>query len=260
MSDKATQFRGDKSDFVRLINELPAIKQKISTMNRIKFILKLLIICLLISCNHSTSIKKVETSKATNWKAFIPTNMELMDSVSCDFDKDKVDDIAFVLKSKKPVILVNDTICFGDSIYFPKKLIVLLNKKLKGYEKVIETSTIFGTCNWGIQGSDPYLGLIKRKNSLGINFATGGTLRTSYTYYFRLEEKDFKLIGAFSDEYQVPNPTGYITDVNLLSGVKETYEENGRRDYRKENIEKKQSIRLATFEPLQRNDPLREDR
>ncbi|WP_281637878.1 hypothetical protein [Flavobacterium marginilacus] len=230
-------------------------------MKKIVFKLKIIASCLLLtSCNFNKSENKVESTKTTNWKVFIPQNMEVTDSISCDFNKDKIDDIAFVLKSKKAVILKNDTICFGDSIYFPKKLIVLLNKQSKGYEKIIETSTIFGTCNWGIQGTDAYSNLTKRKNTLGIIFSSGGTLRTQYSYYFGLKKNDFELIGATSNEYQVPNPEQYITDINLLTGIKETYEGSGRKNYTKENIGKKQPIKLLTFEPLTNIDPLREDR
>lgn len=179
--------------------------------------------------------------KGTSIHRFIPNGWELVDSLSHDFNGDKRKDYAMVIKTQS-LIKSSDSDCIGEE-YHPKMLLVLFNDGDMGYIISVVAHKLFGTCNWGVQGMDPYDNIVVRKNTLGISFLTGGTERNSITYYARLHKNEWVVVGVNSYQYWAGHlETGSFTvDINLMTGERESYEttENGKtQDYKKTTFPK----------------------
>jgi hypothetical protein len=148
-----------------------------------------------------------------------------------------------------------DTTCFSAEPYFPKMLIVLLRQPDKTFKLSTLAIKLFGNCNWGVQGKDPYDGIVNRNGTLDIKFLTGGTQRNSLSYYFRYQDHDWYLIGAESYLYWVGHTDSedafYNEKINLVTGIRESYNEDEkgkkRSNYEKKTFEKKRLVKLSQF-------------
>jgi hypothetical protein len=195
---------------------------------------------------------------------FIPTDWELrkdiynsstIDSVNCDFNVDGLMDIAFVIQTIKPVE-INDTICFSREKYHPKVLVILFRQNDNSFKLVCYNYKLFGECNWGVRGSDPFRMLLVRRNTLGLSLETGGTNRDYFTYYFQFKKNDWFLIGAEESQWHPPDIDSYEVNVNYLTNEREEYSLSGgtevgtgkRSDYKKTFIKQMPLIKLSEFE------------
>lgn len=193
------------------------------------------------------------TLTGQNKNDFIPSGWTIRDTVVCDFNKDSLIDVAIVIETKQPLIF-EDTTCFSTQPFFPKMLIVLLRQPDKTLQLKTTAKKLFGNCNWGVQGLDPFEKLDWNRNTLGITFLTGGTLRNWLTYYFRLQDNDWFLIGAESFQYSSGHTDGkdafYTEKLNFLTGTKESYNEDQNKkqnSYKKTTFEMKPLIKLTDF-------------
>ena len=221
-------------------------------MNRIFAIILTLIFNHCFSQVDNFNYPKIESTGKT-FRDFIPTNWRLRDSVSGDFNKDNLKDVVLVVETKKPFIF-EDKDCFSTEPFFPKMLIVCFKNPNESYRLSTTSNKLFGSCNWGIQGGDPFDNISERRNTFGITFLTGGTARNFLTYYFRFQNNDWYLIGAESLQYWAGHTDGkdafYNEKINLITGVKEIYHEDqkGKRNgYKTVNIGKKSLAKLADF-------------
>lgn len=192
--------------------------------------------------------------KAKNISNFVPQGWIIRDSVMTDFNSDQLKDFAIVIQTKKPY-LFNDTDCFSDQPFYPKILIIAFQNSDKTYILSITTTKLFGTCNWGVQGADPFQKLELRKNSLGITFLTGGTNRNWFSFYFKFIKNDWYTIGADAYQYWAGHTDGkdafFNQSINLLTGDKETYyedENKNRNSYKKTKFKVKPLIKLSDFD------------
>ena len=56
--------------------------------------------------------------------------------------------------------------------FYPKVLVVAFKSNSGLFNLSLNTDKIFGKCNWGLQGGDPFTAIGKRKNTLKIEFFT----------------------------------------------------------------------------------------
>ena len=127
-----------------------------------------------------------------------------------------------MIQKVNPVIQKENS-CAGSEEYYPKCLIIAFKSKIGNFNLSLKTDKIFGKCNWGLQGGDPFSDLGKRKSTLKIEFFTGGTLRISPVYYFKFRNNKWQLIGYTETQIEVPSNDTYIEDYNLVKGIKESY-------------------------------------
>lgn len=185
---------------------------------------------------------------------FIPSGWTIRDTVVGDFNKYSLKDIAVVIETEQPLVF-EDTTCFSSHPYHPKMLIVLLRQSNKTLQLSAKATKLFGNCNWGVQGFDPFDKITERRNTLGITFLTGGTSRNQLSYYFRFQNNDWYLIGAESFQYWAGHTDGkdayYNERINLVTGEKETYNEDhkgNRNSYKKTTFEKKSLIKMTDLD------------
>lgn len=179
---------------------------------------KYFIILLLMYCSWNRTY-----AVPTTITDLIPKSYIIIDSAQTDFNNDGLLDFALVVRAKDSIILKTDTVCFGDSVYYPKQIMIFFAERNKQYKLSITTSEIFGACNWGIQGSDPFRKIGVKKNCLTISLMTGGTLRCELLYTVRFQNNDWYIIGATSNVYQVPYSDLYVTDIDLITGNSDHY-------------------------------------
>lgn len=185
---------------------------------------------------------------------FVPIGWKIRDSLSIDFNNDKLIDFAFVIQTEQP-LKFEDTECFSTQPFYPKILLVLKRQKDKSLLLTTTATKLFGNCNWGVEGQDPFNKLVLRKNTLGIIFLTGGTTRNWLSYYFRFQNEDWFLIGAESYQYWAGHTNDaeayYNQKINFSTNFIEKYSEDPNHkqyNYKKEAIEKKALIKLTEFD------------
>jgi hypothetical protein len=196
--------------------------------------------------------KIVQTGKSLT--DFVPLNWKIRDTISCDFNKDSLKDWAIVIETIKPLVF-EDTTCFSSEPFYPKMLIVIFKQSDETFQLSTFATKLFGNCNWGVQGLDPFDKIFVRRNTLGITFLTGGTLRNYISYFFRFQNNDWYLIGVDSLQYWAGHTDGpdafAYEDINLITGVKETYntDQHGKRkNYKKTLLEHKPLIKLSELD------------
>ncbi|WP_291103272.1 MULTISPECIES: hypothetical protein [unclassified Flavobacterium] len=189
-----------------------------------------------------------------NKNDFIPTDWTILDTISGDFNKDSLNDIAVVIQTKKP-LLFEDKTCFSTEPFYPKILIILLRQTDKTFQLSTTATKLFGNCNWDIQGQEPFEKIEVRRNTLGIKFLTGGTSRNSLSYYFRLQNNEWYLIGAESFQYWAGHTNGkdafYNEKINFVTSEKEMYNEDQNRkknSYKKTKLKQKPLIKMMNFD------------
>jgi hypothetical protein len=205
----------DKSDTIRPICKLAAkLKPK-----KMKHKLLLIYLVILVGC---TKNKNSEINNNNIAQKFPAEGWKIVGSCSTDFNNDKIIDKAYVIQENKTTVSKDDE-CIGES-FNRKELIIKFGQNSGEYKTNYKTSKVFGKCNWGIQGTDAFGKIGNRKNTLKLSFSTGGTLRSSLSYYFRYQDGDWFLIGYDEMTYQVPYEDKYIKEINYLTGMQESYE------------------------------------
>lgn len=172
--------------------------------------------------NSHSNNNKTELNVSSSKEHFPPVGWKIIGTCSTDFNKDNIIDKAYVIQEEKETISKEDY-CH-DEPFHQKELIITFGQADGTTKTILKTSKIFGKCNWGIQSTDAFDGIDKRKNTLKLSFTTGGTLRSSLAYYFRFQDNDWYLIGYDEMTYQIPSEDKYIKEINYLTGKKNTYE------------------------------------
>ncbi len=226
------------------------------TKKEMKYKLLLLIsFGITISCSKSKdSENKYSEKKDTEinikniGENFPPVGWEIVGSCSTDFNNDNIIDKAYVIQENRETIPKEDE-CMSEPFH-KKELIIKFGLK-NGAEKTnYKTSKVFGKCNWGIQGSDAFDEIGIRKNTLKLSFSTGGTYRSSLSYYFRYQDNDWFLIGYEEISYDISHDGEYIKEINYLTRKQDVYEIiNGKSSQHKiSNIEKSGLLKLGELD------------
>lgn len=210
---------------------------------------KLLLILLVISISTGCTKNKHSELKKSIDEKFPPKGWKIVGSCSTDFNNDKIVDKAYVIQEDKETVSKDNKI-IGTEPFYKKELIIKFGLNDGGYKTNYKTSKIFGEWNWGIQGTNPFDEIGKRKNTLKLSFTTGGTLRSSLSYYFRYQDRDWFLIGYDEMTYQVPYEDEYFKEINYLTGMKKSYEIiNGKSSQSKIlNIGKSRLLKLSEID------------
>lgn len=176
----------------------------------------------LTSCQTSDNSNKsslellVSSKKDSSIRDFIPKNSKIIALSSVDLNDDKKTDYIIVTESLNSINQSLESASEESQIISQKKLIVLFQITKGNFSKQIETSTIFGTSNWGIQGSDAFFGVKKEKNSFWMRFIAGGSAHYSYEYRFKYIDNSFKLI-------EVKGDFESFTSIDLIKGIKKNF-------------------------------------
>lgn len=156
---------------------------------------------------------------ANRMEGFVPQNMQIIDSIRGDLNKDGIPDLAFVLENTKECITQEDDFC-----PHPRTLaIAFANADNSGYTLVLQADR-FILNRYSPQEDEPFEGLSVKRRSLFINFrlwtAAGSWYAGTETYVFRWQNQQFELIGQASDTYhratgkRVKQSVNYSTQKN----------------------------------------------
>ncbi|MEO9021186.1 MAG: hypothetical protein ABI237_14305 [Ginsengibacter sp.] len=183
---------------------------------------------------------------------FVPKGWTIMDEVSGEFNLDKLNDIALIIKSNK--VLNADSTDPGSG-FAPKILMILFKQPDKTWKLSCVATKIFDTTQAGVQNCHPYKGIKAMHDTLTITFATGGTVVDNTTYYFRFQNNDWCLVGKYMKEDDMQKSMGvYLVSyesVNFISGKVESgkYDPDTKRNkYDEKEIKVKPLIKLSEFD------------
>ena len=154
--------------------------------------------------------------QAKKFKDFIPDQYFLFDAVEGDLNQDGQKDAVLIVKKIDPKGWVNHP-DQGKLDRNRRGILVLLQNQFK-YQKLMQNLTAFSSENEeGGVYFPPELSVDIRKNILGIHYGHG---RYGYwSYKFRLEQQDMRLIGYDLSSNHGPY-TDYRVSINFLSKQK----------------------------------------
>jgi len=180
---------------------------------------------------------------------FILSGWKISSLDSTDFNKDSLMDYVVVLEKNNFITISDNNDCSGDAKYYPKILLILFKSNAGILFKSLQTNKIFGNCNWGIQGTDPFVKVGIRKKSFYITFETGGTERTTFNSYFSFRDNDWYLIGETTISWELPTTDFYIKDENFITKEVEEYRLiNGKKmNKKKHRIENESLVKLSEY-------------
>lgn len=152
-----------------------------------------------------------------------PKDWFIVDSLNFDINNDNQLDKIIIfryrnnLSENQQIINYKGEIESHEMAFNPKIILVALNYNNRF--KIINKFTRWILANdFGIGVSDPFIGIIFKKNIFTLQYLTGGTLRTSLSYKFRFQNNKFVLIGATSITFQSSKSSNFIVDLNCLTG------------------------------------------
>lgn len=141
---------------------------------------------------------------ASHPNEFIPNEYTILKSVSGDLNNDKVDDIALVLQHRDSVKLINTKTNFFKFTQRRILVLAIYNRTTEQYD-LIEQSNTFILNNEYPMMEDPFQKIFISSGILQIDFQNHIEFQGSqgnaswpgnYSYKFRYQNKDFKLIGV----------------------------------------------------------------
>ncbi|HVA97834.1 MAG TPA: hypothetical protein VNG53_02985 [Bacteroidia bacterium] len=164
---------------------------------------------------------------ADSLKNFVPTNWKILDSiVPFNLTKENIKGFAMVIEANDSLSF-NDTICFSDQPFYPKMLLIVFKQPNGKFTLSTISSKIFGQCNWGIGGSDPFNGISIKRDTLDVQFLDGGTQRNYTSYLFSYQKNNWYLVEAEGFGFEVGQDGSTTENLNLVTGVKESYQQSG---------------------------------
>lgn len=185
------------------------------------------------SLNSPEEVSEDNTSTVEKGKSpedFVPKGYVIFDTIYGDLNKDKLDDLVFIIKGTDKSKVIQDEYR-GQLDRNRRGIIVLLNKNA-GYELAVKNYDCFSSENeeGGVYFA-PELGVEIKNNKLYINYGHG---RYGYwAYTFRHQNSDLELIGYDASSNQGPMVLTE-TSINFLT-KKKIINENINRDAEDEN-------------------------
>lgn len=224
-------------------------------MKKLLLFITLIPVGIIISCSKNKDSVNKNSEKKGNpvinknaGENFPPVGWEIVSSCSTDFNNDDIIDKAFVIQEKKETI-PNEEECMG--VPFHKKELIIKFGSKDGTETTnLKTTKVFGKCNWGIQGADAFDEIGNRRNTLKLSFSTGGTYRSSLSYYLRFQDNNWFLIGYEEISYDISHDGQYIKEINYLTGKQDVYEiiNNKRSKHEITTIEEAELLKLEELD------------
>ncbi len=163
---------------------------------------------------------------AQDYVSLVPEGWEIIDVQVGDLNKDQVDDVAMIVRF------------MGDVASPPRSLIVAF-KTTGGYaEPYRADDVILGEHEGGTMG-DPLQPMEIRRGTIVLSFSGGSRERWGYTYIFRYQKGDFRLIGATSSGGDPIEENYYTYDYNLSTGkivISRTYGKEPERNESRELV------------------------
>ncbi|MGX7667601.1 hypothetical protein [Flavobacterium pedocola] len=172
--------------------------------------------------NKPSEKKDAAINSTTVSEHFPPAGWKIVGSCATDFNNDTILDKAYVIEEDKETI-PKEAECMGEPFH-KKELLIKFGAKNGTETTNFKTSKVFGKCNWGIQGADAFDEIGNRKNTLKLSFSTGGTYRSSLSYYFRYQDNDWFLIGYEEVSYDISHEGQSVKEINYLTGKQDVYE------------------------------------
>lgn len=180
---------------------------------------KLILVCLFVFCSQfifgqnfptpqeSDFPEIVKTGKNTS--DFVPQNWKIIGEAKGDLNTDKISDAALVVQATNPkFIYKNEGLGRSEFDINPRILIVLFGTK-DGFRLAEKSNSIIAT-SISPTMEDPFESIQIKDRILQIEqhvFMNAGGWGTSrYTYKFRFQNGEFRLIGA--DKYSLQRNTG----------------------------------------------------
>lgn len=150
-------------------------------------------------------------------ESFIPEGWDVRKKVKGDLNKDGIEDVAMVLQSTDLRLFMGEEPMRINAN--PNKLIILFGQKKKGCFTLNVKSETFILKHDQENMDDPFEDISISKGTLKISFTEfynmGGSDSGSYSYLWRFQEGEFKLIGANSTVHNRMSGDGVEASVNF---------------------------------------------
>lgn len=160
---------------------------------------------------------EIQTEECNSLESFIPEGWDVRKKVKGDLNKDGVEDIAMVLQSTDIRLFMGEEPMRINSN--PNKLIILFGQKKKGCYTLSVKSETFILAHDQENMDDPFDDISISKGTLKISFTEfynmGGSDSGSYSYIWRFQDGEFKLIGANSTVHNRMSGDGVEASVNF---------------------------------------------
>lgn len=170
--------------------------------------------------SKETAIEDVEEAICNGLNSFVPEGWKIVNNEKGDLNKDGISDVALVIQKTDASMIKKMSGEIRDTN--PRNLIVLFGTENKGcYELVVRNSTfILANDNEGM--TEPFENMGIENGTLRLYFSefhsVGNWMSGQYTYIWRFQDGDFKLIGASADRYH--RADGDATDVSVNFSTK----------------------------------------
>lgn len=193
-------------------------------MKKVTIILLSLIftITLCYSLTNKNKLEKNSSLKLVNGgkqvKDFVPENWVIIEQVTGDLNKDKLDDIALVIQATDPKnILANDGLGADTIDTNPRSLIVLFkDTNGNGYNLAVKNDSFILSHEDPVM-ANPFSNITIKNGTLKLHFSSWASAGTWYmsnnTYVFRYQDNDFTLIGA--DYQETHRASGETTEFSI---------------------------------------------
>ena len=161
---------------------------------------------------------------AQDYLSLVPEGWELIDVQVGDLNKDQVDDVAMIVRF------------MGDVALPPRSLIVAF-KTAGGYSDPYRADDVIMGAHEGGTMGDPLQPMQIRRGTIVLSFAGGSRWRWGFTYIFRYQKGDFRLIGATNENVDPIDEIFETYDYNLSTGkmvITRTYGKEPERNETKE--------------------------
>ncbi|MFT5779444.1 MAG: hypothetical protein ACI837_002402 [Crocinitomicaceae bacterium] len=147
--------------------------------------------------------------------SFVPKGWMILKKVEGDLNKDKIKDLVLVLMNTDEANVFSDEFSEIDSN--PRDLLILFGIDKANCYRLMTKSSSFILAHEESSMDDPFEDIEISKGTLKLNFRSwynmGSWLSSTYTYVWRFQDGDFKLIGANSSEFH--RSTGDAVDVSV---------------------------------------------
>jgi len=171
--------------------------------------------------------EEVEDEVCTVLDEYVPEGWKILKKAKGDLNKDGIEDLAIVIQGTDESNLESDEYHTIDSN--PRELIILFGKKKTGCYELSERSSTFIPIHDDLYMDDPFNDMSITKGTLHLNYRiwmSAGSWSTSmYTYIWRFQDDEFKLIGANTSEYH--RATGESVDISINFSTKKYSITNG---------------------------------
>lgn len=171
---------------------------------------------------------------------FVPKDWAIIKSDTGDLNKDKLDDLAFVIEYQK------DKKEDDYGVGYPRILVVVFQKDGE-YQLSIQNNKFIMLADEGGMMGDPFEDLFIKKGVLNINFTGGSSELWSFYYKFRFQNDDWYLIGEDNNDFNRNTGEYRSESINYSTSKMQTKsgKEGGKETEKWTDLEKKPLKKLS---------------